>query len=298
MQPDHVFINGRAIAFGEILSESFFASSKLKDLRKTFETNTPFPHVVLEGLFAPTLLELMYSEFDDLKWNDWRRHNTKNELKRGTWPNTRFGRAAELYFNTIHSAAFVNSLEQITGIEGLIPDATLENGGLHEIPTGGRFKVHHDFNKHPVTKLTPSLVFITYLNKDWLPTYGGALELWSEEESACKVKIEPTLGRSIVFAEGKTSLHGHPDPVNAPEGRPRRSVAAYFYTNGSRQGEDEGYRSTLFLTPAISRAKRDRIVNVVRYLTPPVLGDAARKLKTIISLAKNILRRNRQKGVL
>jgi 2OG-Fe(II) oxygenase superfamily len=291
MQPDHVFINGRAIAFGEILSESFFASSKLKDLRKTFETNTPFPHVVLEGLFAPTLLELMYSEFDDLKWNDWRRHNTKNELKRGTWPNTRFGRAAELYFNTIHSAAFVNSLEQITGIEGLIADAALFSAGLHEVRTGGRFEVHLDFTEHSVTKLTPRLALITYLNQDWLPSYGGALELWSQEESVCKVKIEPTFGRSVVFAEGETCFHGHPDPVNASDWRPRRSAAAYFYTNGSKQGGRKGYGGTIYLTRAIPPAKRERIVGAVKYLTPPVLVDALGKLKTIIiSRAKNIFR--------
>jgi Rps23 Pro-64 3,4-dihydroxylase Tpa1-like proline 4-hydroxylase len=38
--------------------------------------------------------------------------------------------------------------------------------------------MHVDFNQHSVTRLDNRLVFITYLNKNWRSSYGGALELW------------------------------------------------------------------------------------------------------------------------
>jgi Rps23 Pro-64 3,4-dihydroxylase Tpa1-like proline 4-hydroxylase len=275
-QLDCAIIGGNIIAFDEILNESYLAPDKIKELRETFKHNTPYPHLVFEGLFSPVLLELIYSEFDSLKWKDWRRYDTINERKYGTQPNTCFGRAAELYFSTIHSSTFVNFLQQVTGIEGLIPDVTLRNGGLHEIPTGGKFAVHTDFNQHMVTGLSNRLVFITYLNKDWLPSYGGALELWSAEEGKCKVKVEPTFGRSILFAQTGKTLHGHPDPVNAPDGCPRRSAAVYFYSNGRPDAEEStDYHNTVFALP-VTLTQRE----AVKYVIPPFIVDAVRKLKT------------------
>jgi hypothetical protein len=287
LQSDHVVIGGRTLAFDQIFNEAFFAPSKVKELSETFKHNTPFPYLVFEGLFSPVLLELMYSEFRILRWSDWRRFDSINELKLGSRPYCRLGHATQLYFNTVHSGAFIDILQQITGIEGLIPDPSLTNGGIHEIPTGGKFELHTDFNQDSVTKLDNRLVFITYLNKDWLPSYSGALELWSVEEGKCEAKIEPTFGRSILFDESSKSLHGHPDPVNAPAGRPRRSAAAYFYTNGRTNGEEStSFRPTLFLLP-VTRSQYARIVGAVKYLTPPAIIDAMLKLRTIIKRRKS-----------
>jgi hypothetical protein len=169
-----------------------------------------------------------------------------NELKIGSQPSCRLGNAAHIYFNTIHSGVFVDLLQQITGIDGLIPDPALDNGGLHESPTRGKFAMHIDFNQHFVTKLDARLVFITYLNKEWLPSYGGAHELWSADEGKCKVEIEPAFGRSILFLETSKSLHGCPKPVNASGERPRRSAAAYFYSNGHPEGKSTQFISTIF----------------------------------------------------
>jgi Rps23 Pro-64 3,4-dihydroxylase Tpa1-like proline 4-hydroxylase len=282
-QPDHVFIGGRILEIDQILNQALFAPNKVAELRDTFYSNTPFPHLVFEGLFSPVLLELMYKDFDSLKWSDWRRYENINESKRGSAPNIRLGHATQLYFNTIYSSPFVNFLKQITGINGLIADVTLNNGGLHEIPTGGKFAVHIDFNQDSVTKLDNRLVFITYLNKDWLPSYGGALELWSAEEHKCAAKIVPVFGRSILFYQTGTSLHGHPDPVNAPEGRPRRSAAAYFYSHGRPEGEEStSFHTTLFPMP-VTHSQGERIMGIVKYVTPPAIVDTVRKLKTIIN---------------
>jgi 2OG-Fe(II) oxygenase superfamily len=126
-------------------------------------------------------------------------------------------------------------------------------------------------------------VFITYLNKEWLPSYGGALELWSAEERKCRAEIEPTFGRSVLFIESSKGLHGHPDPVNAPDGRPCRSAAAYFYSNGPADSESESYHTTLFLMP-VTLSRRQRILGAVKYVTPPAIVSAVRKLRTIIKL--------------
>lgn len=285
------FINGKAIAFAEILNEKYFKKSKILELGKTFKHNAPFSHIVIDDLFSTALLELMNAEFDDLKDKDWRLHYSDDEIKLGSRPNTRLGPAAQLYFNTIYSGAFVSFIERVTDIRPLITDPSLCNGGLHEMPTGGKFSVHTDFNQHEDTGLCNRLAFITYLNKDWLPSYGGALELWSLEENKCKAIVEPVLGRSILFLHSPRSLHGLPNPVRAPGGRPRRSALAYFYSTGRIEGESASFHPTVFpnkAPPALSGVLK----KAIKYVMPPVMADAAWGIK--MYLRRNLIRFNQK----
>ena len=55
--------------------------------------------------------------------------------------------------------------EQLTGIEGLIPDPYYRGGGIHQIENGGKLDVHIDFNQHPKLKLERRLSTIIYLNQ-------------------------------------------------------------------------------------------------------------------------------------
>jgi hypothetical protein len=134
--------------------------------------------------------------------------------------------------------------------------------------------VHADFNQDERTGLYARVVFITYLNKDWLASYGGALELWSFEENKCQVEVQPVVGRSVLFLHSPRSLHGLlPDPVNAPNGRPRRSAAAYFYSKECPEGETAGFHTTVFpYRGPLTNAQK--LKNAVKYVTPPVLADA------------------------
>jgi hypothetical protein len=90
--------------------------------------------------------------------------------------------------------------------------------------------VHADFNVHSPLKVERRLNLLVYLNKDWKMKYGGALELWDREMKACAKKVEPLFNRCVVFSTNATSFHGHPDPVAHPQGKPRRSLALYYYT--------------------------------------------------------------------
>jgi Rps23 Pro-64 3,4-dihydroxylase Tpa1-like proline 4-hydroxylase len=202
-------------------------------------------------------------------------------LKRGSLPNTRLGAATQLYFNTIYSGRFLDFLSRVTGIQGLITDPEFHGGGLHEIPPGGKFSMHIDFNLHPVTRLSNRLVLITYLNKDWLPAWGSALEFWDLETRQRQVSITPVFGRTALFFQSSRSLHGHPDPVKAPKGRTRRSATAYFYSNGRGDEDAALCHGTLFPTAA-ARSRHDRFFNAVKYLLPPVVVDAGRRLRTAL----------------
>ena len=54
LQADYISIGGRTLAFDQIFNEAFFTPSNIKELRKTYNHNAPYPHLVFEGLFSPT----------------------------------------------------------------------------------------------------------------------------------------------------------------------------------------------------------------------------------------------------
>ena len=46
----------------------------------------------------------------------------------------------------------------------------------------------------------------------------------------CIVRVKPEFGRAVIFNTDLDSFHGHPDPLNCPPDRSRRSLATYYYT--------------------------------------------------------------------
>jgi len=278
---NHVSIEGVTLALDEIINPEFLAPDRVAALRESFRAAKPVPHVVMDGLFAPALLDLVYADFDRLNWGDWRRYDTAREFKRGSAPKTWLGDASNLYYGAIHSGRFVDFLERVSGIEGLITDPELYAGGLHDIPTGGKFAMHIDFNQHSVTHLDNRLVFITYLNKNWRSEYGGALELWDMDEDKFAGEVVPEFGRSILYYHSPKSLHGHPKPISEPNGRPRRSAAAYFYSNGRPDGDGSGFLTTQFPKTA-QPVEREKLGNAIKYFLPPALVDGVRKVKSLL----------------
>lgn len=272
----------------EVFTKGALSRARAAELHKSFASAQPFPHVVIDNLFQPAFLDRVLHDYG-AGFGDWVRYNTANEVKTGTRPNAKLGNGSRRYFDVIQRGQFTQFLSGITGIEGLLPDPTLFGGGLHEIKPGGRFSVHIDFNKHPVTLLDNRLVFITYLNKEWDPGFGGALELWDSVSKQCVEEVVPVFGRSILFAHSSVSLHGHPKPVETPDGRPRRSVAAYYYTNG-RSDEDLGAaRTTQFLSSA-QFGRWGKLVVTANYVSPMLMDGVRLAARTGAKLVQKARR--------
>ena len=254
-----------------------------------YAAGQPFPHVVVDDFLPDGILDEVLSEFPSPQEDAWWRFESDNERKLATRDEGRMGDATRQLLAEFNSAAFVDFLEELTGINGLVPDPHFEGGGLHQIVRGGHLNVHVDFNRHPRTGLDRRLNALIYLNRDWEEEYGGALELWSRDQSRCEKRITPLFNRLVVFSTTEHSFHGHPEPLNCPEGRARKSMALYYYSNGRPEegsasapthntiwkaepgdGAEPGDRD--------ARARR-RLKTLVREVTPPVLLDAARAVR-------------------
>ena len=97
---------------------------------------------------------------------------------------------------------FIESIKSMTGIKNLYPDYGLHGGGLHIHGRGGNLNIHKDYSIHPRLKMQRKLNLIVYMSDDWDPTWGGGLELWSNNSETNRPKelvktIEPKFNRAI-----------------------------------------------------------------------------------------------------
>ena len=217
--------------------------ARLKIDGHEFECITdPFRAWVLDhalGSFAEDLLA-KFPEAND----DWYVYGNQFEIKRATDNIHLIPPPLVDTLLLMNSHVFVETLEKLTGIKGIISDPWFRGGGLHQIYKGGKLDIHADFNWHGHLKLDRRLNVLLYLNKDWKPEYGGELELWAPDMSRCVRKIEPKFNRLVIFETTDNAYHGHPNPWTSDT--PRRSLAWYFYTNGRPEHEKNPAHSTLF----------------------------------------------------
>jgi hypothetical protein len=260
-------------------------ASQRNDLRAAYTSGAPFPHLVIDGLFPSDRLRTLVEDFESAPPGTWREIQSELQKKRATPPDSPLPANVQDYFNTLNSGPFLRFLSDVTGIQNLIPDPALHGGGMHEVGEGGAFEIHIDFERHPRTFLDNRLVVITYLNDDWLPEDGGSLELWHMKPARCAETITPRFGRTVILEQSRLAAHGHPQPIRP--GRKRRSVTAYFYTNGRASRTASNLLPTTYVAhDGYSFGKRLELG--LRLVVPPIILMSLRAVKT---MAQNALMR-------
>lgn len=213
--------------------------------RDEYARAEPFRHIVMDDFLSPDTLREVANSFPDLRDGKWHEFDNPREKKLASEQESEMEDQARWLLYQLNSSTFMRFLEELTGIEGLIPDPYFVGGGLHQIEPGGFLKIHADFNRHLKLKLDRRLNLLIYLNEDWQEEWGGALELWDKDMSRCAHKIFPIFNRAVVFETTDFSFHGHPDPLACPAGRTRKSLALYYYSNGRPAEEISGEHGTL-----------------------------------------------------
>ena len=260
------------------LSDRIHLPASLDTLRTQYAEAKPFRHIVMDDLFAPATLTRVLDEVPPLTRGNFIQHHDDHQTKFGLRSAIALKDEGYQLASFLHSAAFLYLVSEITGIWGLLPDPYMQGGGYHVIPPGGKFDVHLDRKTDYATGLRRRLALITYLNKDWLPEYGGQLELWNAEGTKCEASVVPLFNRTIIFEVADTNYHGHPKPVAAPDNRARKSFAVYYHTVGDgKVGID--LRSSIF-APQQNMGPKQKIRAAVVDVTPPIVLRGLRSLKS------------------
>jgi len=247
-------------------------------LHDHYATNVPFPHIVIDNFLPDNLLRRVCSEFPERTGG--RFNDAHSRLKTGYQMEKINSPLITNLVAGLNSSPFLDFLERLTGIPGLVPDPHQLGGGLHETARGGHLSIHADFNMHPRLRLRRRLNLILFLNEAWREDYGGALELWERDMSRKAQEVLPVLGRAVVFNTDSDSFHGHPDPLACPDTVYRRSLALYYYTVPQGAELLERSHTTDFRRRPGSSDKwqvRTKIRQVAKDLTPPIIHRLLRR---------------------
>jgi Rps23 Pro-64 3,4-dihydroxylase Tpa1-like proline 4-hydroxylase len=202
--------------------------------RKTYLTATPWPHLVVDDLFDRSLV--LAAEKEEIpRARTLETH--KNHRMRKAESRTLVGPAAKQLLREMKSPAFIAYVEEVTGLRSLEPDPDNVLAGLHVSGQGSFQSVHTDFPRHPLKKTWHRANVLLYLNSSWQEDFGGDLELWPADMSACGARVKPTAGTVVIFETHAGTPHGIPDPIRCGDGRLRLSLAVYYYSAEPPPGE-------------------------------------------------------------
>ena len=205
--------------------------ASLPELAKRYAGARPFPHLVLDDVLQPAVLNRAYAELRETDAQEWTSYIHLNERKLANTDPETWGATLQTVADALMSAPFVDFLRRLTGFPTLLADPSMDGGGLHRSSAGGYLNIHADFTAHHTNHNWQRRVnVLLYLNPEWRPEWGGALELWAADMSGCEERIEPVGNRMVVFTTAEDSFHGHPQPMTCPPGVSRQSLALYYFT--------------------------------------------------------------------
>ncbi|MBK6776146.1 MAG: 2OG-Fe(II) oxygenase [Flavobacteriales bacterium] len=219
------------------------------EIRADYQGKQPFRWTTFESFFKPERAEEVLSHYPTIKDGKWDGTTYIDQKNKCTKTVFEPASVMDRVFGELNSPVFLQWLEKVTDIEQLEGDAKLFGGGLHQSTRGAFLNVHVDYNFHPDTKHHRRLNVLVYMNKDWKEEYEGNLELWdlTGPEKKLLAKVAPTFNRCAMFETNEISFHGHPKPLNAPEGINRKSIATYYYTPTRPQHELAGDHNTVYV---------------------------------------------------
>ena len=253
-----------------------------KDLAEGYGAAYPFPHTVIDNFLPDSLAQHLLSAFgavnDDNDLNI-RFDRAQERLKTSYHPDNLRDWARAVFY-AFNSRPFIQVIENITGISGLIADPHFAGAGYHEIRNGGHLSVHADFNHHKELNLERRVNVLIYLNPDWQEDFGGQLELWEPQMKRLGRSVTPEFNRCVIFNTASTSMHGNPQPVNHPEGVARRSIALYYYTatwDGTKRAHTTQFKSRPGSSDTIDW--RVRLTELGKDLLPPLVARSVARIR-------------------
>lgn len=234
-----------------MLNKFLFDENQLQSWKKDFDNAKPFRFLVIDNfLDADFALKLskVFPSLDQMNVN-YKGINEHKSEHSGFDSLPEFAQLREI----LSTRQLTTAIETITQFK----DTELINDrfgyGLHQGGKNSFLDVHIDYNLHPTKKKQRRLNLILFLNEQWQKDWGGALELWNKDVTACEQRILPVLNRCVLFECNEYSFHGY-SKINCPEGVTRKSFYQYYFTNPV---EKIVFHDTIFKSkPEESRAKK------------------------------------------
>jgi len=195
----------------------------------------PFNYVIMENFLSIPIAKLIYKPINSFYCgNNFRAVPDTTQQGLLASPQKYYVRNySELpynpLFNTLNyfsSLENLNILNSIIPLGNIVPDPTMEGGGVHITKKGGYLNLHTDFKQSASLNkgLTRVSNLLIYLTPDWNDP-GGDLLL--KEGTKTIERISPEFNKAVYFETNNISIHGHPEPIE--NDLDRISLAFYYY---------------------------------------------------------------------
>jgi hypothetical protein len=225
---------------------------KAAGYREAFQTAQPFKHVCIDDFFTDPNAEAALRDFPpfdrEFARNEFGEYGGKAVVSDIHGISPFYG----ALYNYLMSREFMAAMSQVTGIENLHGDPTLYGGGTHENINGQELDVHVDFNFQIDGGFHRRANLLLYLNREWDPAWGGAIELHSNprrpEEDEFK-QFNVTFNRAVIFETNEYSWHGF-RRIRLPADRlhiSRKCLSIYLYTPDRPANEIAGPHGTFYV---------------------------------------------------
>jgi hypothetical protein len=255
----------------ELLLPTQAAREAGRQASEAYRSRQPYPHGCFDNFMPPEILARVREELRQLPEAETFFNRPQEKAKTSYLPE-RLPLYTRNLFYALNARPFLAFLEELTGINGLIPDPYFFGGGIHVVANGGHLDIHADFNHHSKLDLERRINVLIYLNKDWQEAWGGSFEVWNPGMTSKAASFVPIFNRMVCFNTGSETWHGNPEPVANPDGEPRMSIALYYYT--ATWDSTRKSHSTLFKPRPGTTDKEDRVEArhaTLRDVLPPVL---------------------------
>ena len=203
--------------------------SKAELLRQSYAAAKPYPHIVIDDLFSPELLDRLVADFPKAENRDWLVWDTEHELKTTSRGIDGLSLFTQLFCLCLNSRDVIDVIESIVGIDNLVGDPSFHGAGLHEMYRDGWLEMHADYTKHFSLPLVRQINILIYLNRDWDASWGGELSLQNPKNQQERVSYAPYFNRTVIFPTTAKTLHGVPNVLSCPLDRSRKLLSIYYW---------------------------------------------------------------------
>jgi Rps23 Pro-64 3,4-dihydroxylase Tpa1-like proline 4-hydroxylase len=202
--------------------------AKIAQLTSEFQNAVPYKHIVADNFLKEDIANQLYDNFPSIeKLNKHYKGLNENKSEGSNFSD--FHPVFAQVRKDFMSPEFAKWMETVTGIKDVfITDDNLGTG-LHQGTDGSFLDIHVDFNIHHIKNVHRRLNMLIYLNKNWKPEYGGAMEMWNADMSKLVKAVPCNFNRCLVFETSEISYHGY-SKITLPPGETRKSFYTYFYT--------------------------------------------------------------------
>lgn len=220
--------------------------------REAFQSAQPFKHVCIDDFFTRTAADASLRDFPPFD-----REYARNEFGEygGKAVVSNIREISPFYaklYDYFMGREFLQAMSAITGIDDLRGDPTLYGGGTHENINGQTLDVHIDYNFQIEGGFHRRANLLLYLNEEWDPAWGGAIELHSNPRRPAEDGYEQfnvIFNRAVIFETNEHSWHGF-RTIDLPKDRlhiSRKCLSIYLYTPDRPTEEIAGPHGTFYV---------------------------------------------------